>query len=197
MNAFCSIHSKFLICIFDGIQVLTVSADKSAKVWEISEDGNGKVIKTLASSESGAVEHMLVGCLWQNDHLVTVSLGGRINIFSASDLDKDPISFSGHMKNVNVLTMLKSSQKMILSSSYDGAMIRWIQGVGYSGKLDRKYSAQIKCLAAVKEQIVTSGFDNKVTSFKRMNAKACFYSFSFYMFQNGHSCRLTVSSLVD
>ncbi|KAJ0038224.1 hypothetical protein Pint_22234 [Pistacia integerrima] len=146
----------------DSKQVLTVSADKSAKVWEISEDGNGKVIKTLASSESGAVEHMLVGCLWQNDHLVTVSLGGRINIFSASDLDKDPISFSGHVKNVNALTMLKSSQKMILSSSYDGLMIRWIQGVGYSGKLERKYSAQIKCLAAVEEQIVTSGFDNKV-----------------------------------
>ncbi|XP_031267106.1 actin-interacting protein 1-1-like [Pistacia vera] len=146
----------------DSKQVLTVSADKSAKVWEISEDGNGKVIKTLASSESGAVEHMLVGCLWQNDHLVTVSLGGRINIFSARDLDKDPISFSGHVKNVNALTMLKSSQKMILSSSYDGLMIRWIQGVGYSGKLERKYSAQIKCLAAVEEQIVTSGFDNKV-----------------------------------
>lgn len=147
-----------------------MSADKSAKVWEISEDGNGRVIKTLASSESGAVEDMLVGCLWQNDHLLTVSLGGRINIYSASDLDKDPISFSGHMKNVNALTMLKSSQKMILSCSHDGALIKWMQGVGYSGKLEWKCSAQIKCLAVSEEQIVTSGFDNKVTYFKQMSA---------------------------
>ncbi|PRQ26547.1 putative transcription factor WD40-like family [Rosa chinensis] len=27
----------------DGKQILTVSADKSAKVWDICEDGNGKV----------------------------------------------------------------------------------------------------------------------------------------------------------
>lgn len=111
-----------------------MSADKSAKVWEISDDGNAEVIKTLASSEAGAVEDMLVGCLWQKDHLLTVSVGGRIDVYLASDLDKAPISFSGHMKNFNALTMLKSGQKMILSSSFDGSMIRWIQGGGYNGK---------------------------------------------------------------
>ncbi|KAK3189576.1 hypothetical protein Dsin_029137 [Dipteronia sinensis] len=145
----------------DSKQVLTVSADKSAKVWEISEDGNGKVVKTLVCSETGAVEDMLVGCLWQNDHLITVSLGGIINIFSTSDLDQAPSSFSGHMKNVTTLTVLKNNQKM-LSSSYDGIIIRWIQGVGYSGKIIHKDIPQIKCLVAVEEEIVTSGFDNKV-----------------------------------
>ncbi|KAH7571012.1 hypothetical protein JRO89_XS05G0240000 [Xanthoceras sorbifolium] len=144
----------------DSKQVLTVSADKSAKVWEISEDGSGKVVKTLVSSETGAVEDMLVGCLWQNDHLITVSLGGIINISSASDLDKAPFSFSGHMKNVTTLTVLKNSQ--MLSSSYDGIIIKWIQGLGYSGKIKHKDIAQIKCLVAVEEEIVTSGFDNKV-----------------------------------
>ncbi|KAK0573076.1 hypothetical protein LWI29_002644 [Acer saccharum] len=145
----------------DSKQVLTVSADKSAKVWEISEDGSGKVVKTLVCSETGAVEDMLVGCLWQNDHLITVSLGGIINIFSGSDLDQAPFSFSGHMKNVTTLTVLKNNQKM-LSSSYDGIIIRWIQGVGYSGKIKHKDIPQIKCLVAVEEEIVTSGFDNKV-----------------------------------
>lgn len=138
-----------------------MSADKSAKVWEISEHGNGKVVKTLACPGSGAVEDMLVGCLWQNDHIITVSLGGVINVFSASDLDKDPFSFSGHMKNVTTLTVLKNNQKM-LSSSYDGIVIKWIQGVGYSGRIKHKDIAQIKCLVAVEEEIVTSGFDNKV-----------------------------------
>ncbi|XP_057951829.1 actin-interacting protein 1-2 [Malania oleifera] len=146
----------------DGRQVLTVSADKSAKVWEISEEGNGKVKKTLACPGSGGVDDMLVGCLWQNDDLVTVSLGGTINLFSASDLDKPPLSLSGHMKNVTSLAVLKNNPKVILSSSYDGLIVKWTQGTGYGGRLERKENTQIKCFAAVEEEIVTSGFDNKV-----------------------------------
>ncbi|KAG2667571.1 hypothetical protein I3760_15G122000 [Carya illinoinensis] len=146
----------------DGKQVLTVSADKSAKIWDISEDGNGKVKKTLTSPGSGGVEDMLVGCLWQNDHLVTVSLAGTISLFSATDLDKAPVLLSGHMKNVTSLAVLKNDPKVIVSCSYDGLIIKWIQGVGYSGRLQRKDNSQIKCLAAVEEEIVTSGFDNKI-----------------------------------
>ncbi|GAV88567.1 WD40 domain-containing protein [Cephalotus follicularis] len=146
----------------NGKQVLTVSADKSAKVWEISEDGNGKVKKTLTCSSSGGVEDMLVGCLWQNDHLVTVSLGGTISIFSASDLHKSPVQLCGHMKNVTSLAVLKTDSQVILSTSYDGLIVKWIQGLGYSGKLQRRENSQIKCFAAVGEEIVTSGFDNKV-----------------------------------
>lgn len=101
-----------------------MSADKSAKVWEISDDGNAEVIKTLASPEADAVEDMLVGCLWQKDHL----------------------------------------------------------------------SAQIKCLDAAEEQIITCGYDNKVAYFKQMHASTWF---RFYRFQTEHSCGLKVSSLVD
>lgn len=146
----------------DGKQVLTVSADKSAKVWDISEDNIGKVKKTLICSASGGVEDMLVGCLWLNDYLVTVSLGGTISIFSASDLDKAPTSFSGHMKNVSSLTILRSNPRVLLSCSYDGLIVKWTQGIGYSGKLQRKENSQIKSLAAAEEEIVTSGFDNKI-----------------------------------
>ncbi|KAL5722028.1 Actin-interacting protein 1-2 [Ranunculus cassubicifolius] len=149
----------------DSKQVLTVSADKSAKIWEISEDGNGKVVKTLiCPGGTGGVEDMLVGCLWQNDHLVTVSLGGTICVFSASDLDKSPISFSGHIKCVSTLSVLhESNQKVILSSSYDGVIVKWIQGVGYSGKVERKDKSQIKCFSAIEDEIITSAFDNKIT----------------------------------
>ncbi|KAK9118219.1 hypothetical protein Scep_016312 [Stephania cephalantha] len=147
----------------DSKQVLTVSADKSAKIWEITEDGNGRAKKTLACPGSGGVEDMLVGCLWQNDYLVTVSLGGTISLFSASDPDKSPVSFSGHLKSVSALAVLPGIQKVILSSSYDGIIVRWIQGIGYSGKLTRKDNSQIKCFAATEEEIISSGFDNKVS----------------------------------
>ncbi|GFZ12280.1 transducin family protein [Actinidia rufa] len=146
----------------DGKQVLTVSADKTAKIWVITEDGNGTVKKTLTCPGSGGVEDMLVGCLWMNDYVVTVSLGGTISLFSASNLDKAPLPLSGHMKNITSLSVLKSNPKVILSSSYDGLIVKWIQGIGYSGKLERKVNTQIKCFAAVEEEIVSSGFDNKI-----------------------------------
>lgn len=132
-------------------------------MWDIDENGNGTVHKTLAHPESGGVEDMLVGCLWQNDHLLTISLGGTISLYSAKDLDQSPKSLSGHMKNITVLNLLNKSEKMLLSSSYDGVIIRWIPGIGYSGKFDSKQFGLIKLLAAAEEEVVTSGFDNKVT----------------------------------
>ncbi|KAJ8758525.1 hypothetical protein K2173_000246 [Erythroxylum novogranatense] len=146
----------------DSKQVLTVSADKSAKVWEISDDGSGKVIKTLKCPGSGGVDDMLVGCLWQNDHLIVVSLGGTISIFSATNLDDAPTTLSGHMKNVTALTQAGTDQKMILTGSYDGVIVKWIQGIGFCSRLERTNNAQIKCLAAVEQEIITCGFDNKV-----------------------------------
>ncbi|KDP26225.1 hypothetical protein JCGZ_22471 [Jatropha curcas] len=147
----------------DSKQVLTVSADKSAKVWEILDNGSGgKVVKTLACPTSGGVDDMLVGCLWQNDHLVIVSLGGTIHLFSATDFDKAPVSFSGHMKNVNALTIVQSDPKLILTSSYDGRILKWTQGHGYNGRIQKKDNAQVKCLAAIEQEIIMSGVDNKV-----------------------------------
>ncbi|XP_028790955.1 actin-interacting protein 1-2 [Neltuma alba] len=146
----------------DSKQVLTVSADKSAKIWDILEDGSGSLNRTLSSSESGGVEDMLVGCLWQNNHLLTVSLGGMINLYSATDLDKSPISLSGHMKNVAVLTILNRTEKILLSCSYDGVILKWIAGIGCCGKLDSKQFGLIKLLAAGEEEVITAGFDNKV-----------------------------------
>ena len=173
--------------------MLTVSADKSAKVWAISEDGNGVVKKTLTCPITGGVEDMLVGCLWQNDYLVTVSLGGTISLFSASNLDKDPVTLCGHLKNVNSLAVVNTNQKVILSCSYDGLIFRWIQGIGFSGRLERKNvnNAQIKCFAAVEGEIVSSGYDNKVMTtnlFKKKHMLVSFqlscncYSYVFFLY---------------
>lgn len=129
------------------------------------DDGNGKLVKTLATTGSGGLEDMLVGCLWLNNHLITVSLGGLFSVFSESDLDGAPITFSGHMKSASSLVcLLESDRKLILTSSYDGILVKWIQGVGFSCKLKRADNSQIKCFAAVENEIIISGFDNQVTN---------------------------------
>uniref|UniRef100_A0ACD5TQ75 Uncharacterized protein n=1 Tax=Avena sativa TaxID=4498 RepID=A0ACD5TQ75_AVESA len=147
----------------DSTQVLTVSADKTAKIWDILEDASGKVNRTLVCSGIGGVDDMLVGCLWRNDHLVTVSLGGTFNVFSASNPDKEPVSFAGHLKTISSLVYFsQSNPRTMLSTSYDGVIIRWIHGVGYGGRLIRKNNTQIKCFVAAEEELITSGYDNKV-----------------------------------
>ncbi|CAN8266966.1 unnamed protein product [Cochlearia groenlandica] len=147
----------------DSKRVLTVSADKTAKVWEVSEDGTvGSVVKTLTFMESGGAEDMLVGCLWQNNHLITVSLGGTMSVYSADDMDKPPLLLSGHLKNVTSLSVLGENQKTLMSCSYDGLIVKWLQGVGYSCKLQMKDNTKIKRLAATESGILLSGFDNKV-----------------------------------
>ncbi|XP_062192118.1 actin-interacting protein 1-2-like [Phragmites australis] len=147
----------------DSKQVLTVSADKTAKVWDIMEDASGKLNRTLVCPGTGGVDDMLVGCLWQNDHLVTVSLGGTFNVFSASNPDNEPVTFAGHLKTVSSLVFFpQSNPRTILSTSYDGVIMRWIQGVGYGGRLMRKNNTQIKCFAAIEEELITSGYDNKI-----------------------------------
>ena len=40
-----------------------MSADKSAKIWDISETGNGTVKKTLTFGSRGGTDDMLVGYL--------------------------------------------------------------------------------------------------------------------------------------
>lgn len=117
---------------------------------------------------SGGVDDMLVGCLWQNDHIVTVSLGGTISIFSASDFNKSPFQVSGHMKNISSLSVLKGNADYILSGSYDGLICKWMLGRGFCGKLQQTQNSQIKCFAAHEEEIVTSGFDNKVNWFSHL-----------------------------
>ncbi|VAH71329.1 unnamed protein product [Triticum turgidum subsp. durum] len=147
----------------DSKQVLTVSADKTAKVWDISEDGSGTLNRTLVCTGIGGVDDMLVGCLWQNDNLVTVSLGGTFNVFSASNPDKEPVSFAGHLKTASALALFpQSNPRTMLSTSYDGVILKWIQGVGYGGRLIRKNNTQIKCFVATEEELITSGYDNKV-----------------------------------
>ena len=141
--------------------------------------------KTLTSPGSGSFEDMLVGCLWHNNYLVTVSLGGTISIFSATDLDESPVILSGHMKNVNSVVVLKK-QNLILSCSYDGLIVKWTKGVGYAGKLDRKVTDKIKCFAAVDEELVTSGYDNKVIHFQ-IRCKSM-----LNLFLNSRSCSLKI-----
>ncbi|KAA8529075.1 hypothetical protein F0562_033437 [Nyssa sinensis] len=158
-------HSNFVNCLRfspDGSKFITVSSDKKGIIY----DGkSGERIGELAPEDGHVGSIYAVSWSPDSKQVVTVSADKSAKVWEILDdgnLDEIPLSLSGHMKNVTALTVLKSNQKMILSGSYDGIIIRWIQGIGYNGKLERKENAKIKCFAAADEEIVSSGFDNKV-----------------------------------
>lgn len=144
-------------------QVLTVSADKTAKVWEISEAGSGTVSATF--SFGCEVTDMQVGCLWLGEYLITVSLGGNISYLSPADPTRLLKVVSGHSKSITAITITRNGDETeIVSSSYDSVVVRWALGCGYVGKL-----AVGDCTSSVKKTVTSggkiyiSGLDNKVS----------------------------------
>lgn len=147
----------------NGKQVLTVSADKTAKIWDIFEDGNGKVNTTFKFSGGAGAEDMQVGCLWIKDYVISISLGGSISYLSCSDPSSPLRTLSGHMKNITAVTIsMVGTEAEIYSSSYDGVISRWVCGDGYKTKLETKDPVHVKAMVAAGRALVTCGLDNKL-----------------------------------
>ncbi|EFJ08868.1 hypothetical protein SELMODRAFT_160579 [Selaginella moellendorffii] len=124
-------------------QVVTVSADKTAKLWSIAGDGSGGSLEaTFCSSD------VQLGCLWLNDSIVTFSLDGRMNVLSATgDLTAPDKVLSGHSKSI---TAVSASGTDIYSSSYDGVIVKWRLGEGFVARLDGNgFSSSVSGLRAV------------------------------------------------
>ncbi|CAM6029459.1 unnamed protein product [Sphagnum balticum] len=148
----------------DGEQVLTVSADKTAKIWDISEEGNGKVSTTFQFSDIGGAEDMQVGCLWMGEYLITVSLGGIITYLSKTDPNCSLKVVSGHLKSITALTVAKLGESgELYSSSYDGVIVHWRVGSGYAGRLEKKGTVnRATHMVARGDELLTCGMDNKL-----------------------------------
>jgi WD40 repeat protein len=102
----------------DSKKVLTVSADKSAKVW----DADGKLLQTYTFE--GGVEQQLLGCLWSGENLLTVNLNGDIAYLDQANEGKTIRVLKGHNKIVTALAY-DTQGKHVFSGSYDGAILKW------------------------------------------------------------------------
>lgn len=145
-------------------QVLTVSADKTAKIWDISDEGSGKVNMTFSFSDVGGADDMQVGCLWMGEYILTISLGGVINYLSQSSPNTPSRSFSGHLRSITALTVAKEGESTPLySSSYDGVIIKWKVGSGYVGRLPKNGTVNpATYMIAQGGELMTCGMDHKV-----------------------------------
>ncbi len=84
------------------------------------------------------VDDQQVGCLWQGEHIISVSLSGNINYLNSSiQADALPIlkTIKGHSKSVTALEVayVGSESPLIVSGSHEGLIVHWNSS---DGKMD-------------------------------------------------------------
>jgi len=102
----------------DGTKVLTASADRTCKIWDIETK---KAVTTFQFSSE--VEYQQLGCLWQNEWLLSIGLNGYLNYLDESSGKVEKTAY-GHQNFVTALAYHKPSDSLF-SGSYDSVQVRW------------------------------------------------------------------------
>lgn len=160
--------------------VLTVSGDKTAKVWHVDER------KLLGEVKYGErVDDQQVGCLWQADFMLTVSLSGFINYLNPDSMlrggggDASAVDrvVKGHGKSITALEVVShgtasnvssANEPLIVSASHDGLVIYWNSA---NGRMDSvkaanvgQHKSQVQSIKydSASGQLVTCALDDTV-----------------------------------
>jgi WD repeat-containing protein 1 (actin-interacting protein 1) len=120
-------------------QLLTVSGDKTAKLWDVDEK---KLVREFKFGDS--LDDQQVGCLWLGKHVLTVSLSGKINYLNVSGAESEPLvlqCIKGHSKSITALEVAAVpglNAPLIFSASHDGLIIHWHS---QTGRMDAVHSS--------------------------------------------------------
>ncbi|TPX48017.1 hypothetical protein SeLEV6574_g02305 [Synchytrium endobioticum] len=149
----------------DSKRVLSSSADMTAKLWDVSSHS---VVTTYNLSGAG-VDGQQVGNLWQDEHLLSLSLNGDLNYLDPSRSTPSRI-VKGHQKGITALEI--ASDKTLFSGSYDGRVYAWTDASGTATSLSGPgHSNQVSAMSADADQIISVGMDDSVRSIS-VSAKA-------------------------
>ncbi|KAK6185852.1 hypothetical protein SNE40_007998 [Patella caerulea] len=120
-------------------KLLSVSADKTAKVWDVETTS---VVTEFVMGDQ--VQDMQVGCLWQNDTLLSVSLSGYINYLDVDNPSKPRRIVKGHNKSITAMA-LSSDKSTIFTGSFDSHI---------------NYMDAVSC---IDDELIGNGHANQVT----------------------------------
>ena len=119
----------------DSQHLLTVSADKSARIWHVP---SRSCVHKLSTTEQPTTQDMLVGCVWASPSLLfTLSLSGHLNFFNVEEImsgsrTTPSYQWVGHQKIIERVAYDKDS-KILYTASYDGVIAKWRIGKGNLG----------------------------------------------------------------
>ncbi|XP_055364847.1 WD repeat-containing protein 1 [Betta splendens] len=144
----------------DSSKLISASGDKTVKLWDV---GAGTAVTTFNLGSD--VSDQQLGCLWQNSHLLSISLSGYINYLDQNNPDRPIRTIKGHSKSVQCLTIHKGDgRSYIYSGSHDGHINYWDANTGendcFSG---RGHTNQVsKMLIDESNELVTCSMDDTV-----------------------------------
>lgn len=152
----------------DSSQLISASGDKTVKLWDV---GAGTAVTTF--NMGSAVCDQQLGCLWQGDHLLSISLSGYINYLDKNNPNKPLRSIKGHMKSIQCVTVHRNEGgPSIYSGSHDGHINYWNADDGdndcFSGK---GHTNQVSSMAVNEnDELVSCGMDDTLR-FTSLNKK--------------------------
>ncbi|XP_017036573.1 actin-interacting protein 1 [Drosophila kikkawai] len=144
----------------DGSQLLTCSGDKTCRLWQVESR------ELISEFVMGAtVDDQQVSCLWQGEHLITVSLSGVITYLNVEDPSKPLRVVKGHNKPITVLG-LSDDRSTIYTGSHDGVVTNWNSGNGTNDRITGTgHGNQINGIAAWGDFVYTCGIDDSLRQF--------------------------------
>ncbi|CAH8481097.1 unnamed protein product [Dicrocoelium dendriticum] len=148
----------------DGSRMISASADKSLKLWEVT--GKQMVFVSQYTFDN-VLGNMLLGCCWVKDTLVVASLSGSIHLFDAppsiTHLSSPRTVLRGHASFITC-GAYSHEHKCLVTASSDSTVakwdIAWCRADVFSGEHAHKAHVQSMALTNT-DLLVTVGFDDR------------------------------------
>ncbi|KAG8453507.1 hypothetical protein GDO86_000219 [Hymenochirus boettgeri] len=144
----------------DGTKLLSSSGDKTAKIWDVA--ANSAV--TTFTFGSDVLDQQL-GCLWQKDYLLSLSLSGYINYLDKNNPNKPLRVIKGHSKSIQCMTVHnEDGRSTIYTGSHDGHISYWDANTGDSDTFSGKGHTNKVCGMDMdgSSQLISCGMDDTV-----------------------------------
>ncbi|XP_020619123.1 WD repeat-containing protein 1-B-like isoform X1 [Orbicella faveolata] len=141
----------------DNKFLLSASADKTAKIWDIAAN--------TCSTEftfGNELEHQQLGCLWQGEYLLTIALSGNVNYLDANNPSSPIRIIKGHNKNILSLASSKDGSTLY-SGSFDSRICQWKVQTGNAEIFKGQgHKNQVSDMVLCGDSLVTCSMDDTV-----------------------------------
>uniref|UniRef100_A0AAY5EFC1 Anaphase-promoting complex subunit 4 WD40 domain-containing protein n=1 Tax=Electrophorus electricus TaxID=8005 RepID=A0AAY5EFC1_ELEEL len=143
----------------DSTQLISASGDKTVKLWDVA---SGTAVTTF-SLGSDVLDQQL-GCLWQRDHLLSISLSGFINYLDKNNPSRPLRIIKGHSKAIQCVTVHKEDGRSVIYSGVCVCVHYWDAETGENEGITGKGHSNMVAKMAVDEshRLVTCSMDDSV-----------------------------------
>lgn len=141
----------------DSAFLLTASADKTCKVWDMA---TLTVAQTFTFGSS--TDDMQMGCAWAGTHLISISLNGNINFLDRANPSAPARVLQGHNKFITALEF-DPTTRTLFSGSYDGRIVAWdFDAATQSTLAGTGHASQVSGMSLSGDSLVSVGMDDTI-----------------------------------